>query len=148
MSLSERFETYIYKDLHKNNADFEKFFLKYYRIPFNNWASMGRKHYDYIIRFENIQEDFGNTLRAIGIEPIRPLPIRNATTKRKREFPTYYSPKAIQRARWVFGPFMKQWGYEFPAEWGEYSIPWLQKVEYQFVNVFRGFYWRYLRSRI
>jgi hypothetical protein len=147
-SLAERYETHIYNDLHNNNSDFETFFLKYYRLPFNNWASMGRKNYDYIIRFENIQEDFENTLRKIGIEPVQPLPIRNATSKKKRDFASHYSPRAVRRARWVFGPFMKQWGYEFPPEWGEYTIPWGQKMEYEFVNLFRGFYWRFLRSRI
>lgn len=147
-SLSERLETYIYKDVHQNNFEFEKFFLKYYFLPYNNWASMGRKHYDYVIRFENIQEDFGAALRQIDIEPVRPLPVRNATTKRTRTFASYYSPRAIRRARWVFGPFMKQWGYEFPVEWGEYSIPRLQKLEYDVFNLFRGIYWRYLRSRI
>lgn len=144
----DRVETFIYKDLQKNNADFERFFLKYYVFPYNNWASMGRKHYGYVIRFENIQEDFDTALRLIGIEPKQPLPVRNATTNRKKGYLSYYSPKAIRRARWVFGPFMKQWGYEFPLEWGEYSTPWLQRMEYQFFNLFRGFYWRYLRGRI
>jgi hypothetical protein len=147
-NLSERLESFIFQDLHKSDADFESFFLKYYFFPYNNWASMGRKYYDYVIRFENIEEDFNTALGLIGIEPKRTLPIRNATTKRKREFASYYSPKAIRRARWVFGPFMKQWGYEFPVEWGEVSLPWLQNLEYQFFNLFRGFYWRYLRSRI
>jgi hypothetical protein len=146
--LVDRFENFIYQDLHKENADFEKFFLKYYIVPFNSWASMGRKHYDYVIRFENIQEDFNTVLRMIGIEPKQPLPARNSTSKRERDFTSYYSPKAIRRALWVFGPYMKQWGYEFPAAWGEYSTPWLQKLEYDFLNLFRGFYWRFLRSRI
>jgi hypothetical protein len=147
-SLSERVETFIYRDLQKTNADFEKFFLKFYKFPYNNWASMGRRHYDYVIRFENIQEDFSTALQRIGVEPKQPLPVRNATTKRKRDFASYYTPTAIRRARWVFGPFMEQWGYEFPTEWGGYSIPWWHNIEYQFFNLFRGFYWRFLRSRI
>jgi hypothetical protein len=144
----DRVERFIYHDLEKSDADFEKFFLKYYVLPYNSWASMGKKHYDYVIRFEHIQEDFNTALRLIGIEPEQPLPARNSTSNRKRNFASYYSPKAIRRARWVFGPFMKQWGYEFPTEWGEYSIPWAQKMEYEFLNLFRGIYWRYLRSRI
>jgi hypothetical protein len=147
-SIGERVETFIFNSMQRTNADFQSFFMKYYIFPYNNWASMGRAHYDYVIHFEHIQDDFCTALELIGIEPVRPLPIRNATSARKRQFTDYYTPAAIRRAKRVFGPFMKQWGYDFPVEWGNGPIPWWDQLEFDFFNLFRLFFWKYLRYRI
>lgn len=132
----------------REQPDFATYFKKYYFTPYNNWSSLSHKDFDFIIRFERIQEDFAQALRLIGLEPKRPLPLTNPTQKKGRDYTCYYTPDTIERAKRVFGPYMRQWGYEFPPEWGESRInPWDQ-FQFDFLNIFRTVYWRYLRFRI
>ena len=72
----------------------------------------------------------------------------NRTQGREADFLSYYTPETIRRAKRVFGPFMREWGYEFPPEWGDASVSWWNLMEFQFFNFFRVIYWRHLRSRI
>lgn len=146
--LAERLDAYLYGHIHRQNLDFPTFFRKFYIIPYNNWSSMTIKRYNYVLHFENLQADFTNALKMIGIEPVRPLPYRNVTGERKKEFWTYYTPEIIPRARRVFGPFMKQWGYEFPEAWGDEPISWWNQVEFEFFTFWRRLYWGLLRTYI
>jgi hypothetical protein len=141
-------DAFIYRHIHRKNMDFPTFFRRFYVIPYNNWSSMTIKRYNYVMHFENLQADFTTALRMIGIEPLRPLPYRNVTTERKKEFWTYYTPEIIPRARRIFGPFMKQWGYEFPEAWGDQPIPWWNQVEFEFFTFWRRLYWGTLREYI
>jgi hypothetical protein len=129
-------------------ADFSTYFNRFYKIPYNNWSWISHRQFDFIIRFERLQEDFANALRLMGIEPIRPLPVVNQTSQRDKNYLVYYTPEVIPRARRVFGPYMKQWGYAFPSAWGDDSVPWWHQLEFDLFNVFRNAYWRYLRFRI
>jgi hypothetical protein len=45
------------------------------------------------------------------------LPVVNKTTG-KEDYLKYYTPDIRERSIYIFGPFMQQWGYEFPKEWG------------------------------
>lgn len=130
----------------KRDADFSTFFLAFYRIPYNTWASLHHKTFDFVIRFENLVDDFAEVLHLIGFDPERPLPQKNKTVGKKRHFTAYYSPLAIERAKRVFVLYMQEWGYEFPTEWGgAASIPrWAQK-EYQFYSYVMKIYWEYLK---
>ncbi len=133
----------------ENNADFADFFLKFYKIPYNNWSSLSHKKFDFVMRFENLQNDFAAVLELIGIEPRRPLPQRNRTAQKEKDFAAYFNtPVVINRAMRVFGPYMHEWGYDFPPEWGYTGVPWWNRIEFEFFNIFRNFYWRYLRYRI
>jgi len=131
--------------IQNTNADFPTYFMKFYKIPYNNWSSLSHKKFDYVIRFENLQDDFAKVLRSIGIEQKRPLLSVNKTKGRERDFLSYYTPETIARAKWVFGPFMKEWGYEFPPEWGDESVPWSSQMAFHSCNIFRSLYWKYLR---
>jgi hypothetical protein len=143
-----------YMDLKKfnfiknNDADFASFFLKFYRLPYNNWSHLSHSDFDFVIRFEKLGEDFAKVLALLGIEEKRPLPVMNPTSQKAASYLSYYSPKTIKRAKWVYGPFMEKWGYNFPHEWGDASVSWLNKMEFEFCNIFRMFYWEYLRSRV
>ncbi|HZQ05377.1 MAG TPA: sulfotransferase family 2 domain-containing protein [Anaerolineae bacterium] len=139
----------IFEYLRRTDADFATFFLKFYRTPYNNWASLSHRTFNYVMRFENLVADFATVLEQIGIEPKRPLPHINPTARRTRSYISYYdTPEVIARAKWVFGPFMQEWGYEFPPEWGEMQVPWWNRAQYSFLNVFRTMYWKHLRYRI
>jgi hypothetical protein len=138
----------VFDYLKRTNADFPTYFMKFYKIPYDNWASLSHNVFDFIIRFENIQEDFSKALTLIGIKQKRPLPLVNRTSMKERDFLTYYTPETIERAKRVFGPFMKKWGYEFPPEWGDASFSWYEMIGFGFFGLFRNFYWKHLRFRI
>ena len=146
--LAEYLDTFIYSYIQRNDVDFPTYFRKFYVIPYNTWSTISIKRYNYIMRFENLPHDFANVLQLLGIDPIRPLPHRNVTGERKKEFWMYYTPEIIPRARRIFGPFMKQWGYEFPKEWGDQPISFWNQAEYQFFTLFRRVYWSVLREHI
>jgi hypothetical protein len=134
--------------VHEAQPDFAAYFKKYYRTPYNNWSSLSHKDFDYIIRYERLQDDFAQALRRMGLEPKRPLPQINDTAKKKCDYVSYYTPDTIAHAKRIFGPFMREWGYEFPPEWGENKIsPW-NRFQFNFLNLFRTLYWKYLRYRI
>lgn len=147
-SVVERIETRLFHYIEATDIDFATFFMKFYTVPYNNWATLDHKKFDFVIRFENLQEDFDTALRMIGIQPKRPLPVVNKTGQRESRFRSYYTPQTIKRAKRVFGPFMKQWGYAFPPEWDATTVPWWNQLEFHAVNLFRHFYWRHLRFRI
>ena len=134
--------------IRKYDADFSTYFLKFYRFPYDNWSALSHHQFDYVIRFEKLEEGFSQVLKMIGVEQIRPLPIIHRTGERQRDFHLYYKPETVQRAKHVFGPFMKKWGYEFPPEWGADSVSWMSRFQFSVLGLFRRFYWIYLRSII
>lgn len=146
--LSEILDAYLFRYLQKKDMDFPTYFRKFYVIPYNTWSTISIKRYNYIMRFESLRDDFATVLKMLEIDPIRPLPERNVTGERKKEYWMYYTPEIIPRARRIFGPFLKQWGYEFPKEWGEQPISFWNQVEFEFFNLFRRVYWSVLREHI
>jgi hypothetical protein len=136
----------IFDFVQKTEADFATFFMTFYRIPYNSWANLHHKEFDFIIRFENLADDFAQALDMIGIEAKRPLPTVNKTDGRKRDFALYYSPEAVKRAKRIFGPYMKEWGYEFPPEWGDVSLSRWNEMEFRLTSLLMKVYWRHLRK--
>lgn len=134
-----------YAFITENDADFAAYFRRYHRLPYTNWSSLDHKRFDFIIRFEKLQEDFAQALALVGIEQKRPLPRTNVTAGRNMDFLTYYSSDLSGQAKWVFAPFMKEWGYEFPPEW-EGSAPKLSWVIYRLLTFLKGLYWKHLSS--
>lgn len=128
--------------------DFSTYFTRYYRMPYDNWSSLSHGRFNFVIRFEHLQDDFAQALKLIGVEPVRPLPAVNPTSGRKRDFMSYYTPDIAPYARRVFGPYMRRWNYSFPAEWGDGAVSRRSEWEYRFFGVFRRFYWRYLRPAL
>lgn len=139
-SLSEK-DLRIYKYVKKHNLDFSGYFKKYIKLPYDTWARLSHKNFNYLIRYENIQQDFTEVLKRIGIQQDRPLPEKNKTTKDKN-FLEIYDPSIRQRAVNIFGPFMKEWGFEFPKEWGEIKISPFAQIEYEIVGFMKSIYWR------
>ncbi len=146
-SLAGRLERRIYRWVQDNDASFEDFLLRWYKLPYDTWAALDHKRMNAILRLESLVEDFDRTLRQIGIQPVRPLPVVNATPERDRQqdLSAYYTPRARRRARWVFGPYMEEWHYDFPPEWGAMTVPLWSKVFLKVARAVRGVYWRYFR---
>jgi len=148
LRIPERIDWFLFNYIQNKQIDFPTFFRRFYVLPYDNWASTEKEHYDYVMRFENLQDDFDTVLRKIGLEPTRPLPPRNVTGARQKEFFDYYTPEIIPQAKRVFGPFMRYWGYQFPTGWGEVEVPWWNRLELNFFNIFRKAYWYYFRQMI
>ncbi|MDY6876423.1 MAG: sulfotransferase family 2 domain-containing protein [Chloroflexota bacterium] len=128
-----------------NNADFPTFFARFYRLPYNNLSILSHKRFDFIIRFENLQDDFAQALTLIGITQKRPLPMINRTAGKKKEFSAYYTPEIYEQARRVFGPFMRRWDYAFPPEWGDRPVPRSSQMQYYIIGTMRKLYWKHLK---
>lgn len=128
----------------KNN-NFSDYFLKYYKWPYNSWTSPSYTFCDYVIRFENIDATYKEALNLIGIENPQPLPKKNITGSRTRDYISYYSPEAVIRAKKIFGPYMKKVGYDFPKEWGHQAATRYDLMLFGILNIFRTLYWKYMR---
>ena len=129
-----------------SDTDFNAYFKKYYRLPYDDWSSLSHRELDYVIRFEHLQKGFAEVLDLLGTKQARPLPQLNATADRSQDSLSCYSRDSIGRAKWVFGPFMKEWGYEFPAEWGDDDVHWLSQTVYQLLRWPRKLYWQHLKQ--
>ena len=137
----------MYDYLRRTDADFSTFFLHFYHLPYDTWASLSHRQFDYVIRFENLVEDFDTALRRIGIDPVRPLPQVNSTRQRDRSYADYYTPAAVRRARRVMGPYMQRWGYRFPESWDVEPPSRFHRLSYEGFSRVAQVYWRALRPR-
>jgi hypothetical protein len=135
-----------YNFIQNNNANFPAFFKKFYRLPYDSWTSQAHKDFDFVIRFEYLQEDFARALALMDIPQIRPLPLVNPTAAKSRDYLSYYTPDLHLQARWVFGPYMKKWGYDFPPEWDDSYVPRLSQIQYHLLGVVKRFYWKHLKQ--
>ena len=131
--------------LRRTDADFATYFMRYYVLPHDTFASLSHHRLDYVIRFESLADGFAEALHRIGIEPVRPLPAANATSTRSREWTQYYPPRTWKRARRVFGPYMARWGYEFPPEWHIGRPTAFERAGYAVFSFFAKLYWRFIR---
>jgi hypothetical protein len=127
----------------KNNS-YQDYLRRFYKIPYDNWSCLSHSQFDYVIKFENIQNDFQTALCRIGLALKRPLPIVNPT-RQKRHYLTYYPPEIYDYARYVFGPFMKRWNYLLPYEWGDSSVPNFAEIVFAVFRLPRKIYYRYIQ---
>jgi hypothetical protein len=151
-----------YRWVQETGADFAAYLRRYHRWSAGSMLELSERDVDHVMRFERLQEDFDAVLRRLGIEPSDEIPQVNRTQGRKRDFTAYYTPDVIPHAQRVFGPYMRRWGYAFPAEWGTYQPTWTDELRYRLVRLVRteymkrvrysrsgaGFRLRQLRSRI
>lgn len=136
-----------YDYIQKNDADFKDYFLKFFKLPYDDFSILSHKKMDSVIRFENLAHDFEKTLEMLDIKAVRKLPQVNITPG-KKEFLDHYEKEIIEKAIWVFGPFMKLWDYKFPENWGEIKIPVSSVVLYYLMRIPRVIYWLYFKPRI
>jgi len=136
----------LYDKIQKTNMTFEQYFKKYFKLPYDNWSSLDHEKFDFIIRFENIQNDFGEALKRLNIQSKRELPQINKTSF-KEDYWKYYTPEIQKRALFVFGPFLKKWGYEFPGEWHSNGPGTLSLFLFSILGSIRKIYWKNKASR-
>jgi hypothetical protein len=135
----------LYDEITKNNLSFTDYFKKYFRMPYDNWSSVAHKNFDLVIRFENLRADFSEVLKRLNIQPVRELPHINKTAE-KENFIKYYIPGIRERTVFVFGPFMKKWGYSFPADWNVKEST-TAFIFYKSLGLVKQIYWRLTDSK-
>lgn len=134
-----------FRFVHEQGGDFPAYFRRFYRLPYDNWSSLSHHRMDHVLRFERLAEDFAELLRRLGIEPVRPLPVVNRTGQ-KSDFLSYYTPDIRRRAQCIFGPFLKRWGYELPAEWKLPPAPATDELAYRATVAAKNLYRRRIDS--
>ena len=131
----------LYADVKNSNLNFQQFFKKYYKVPYDKWSRLDHEKFDYIIRYENIQDDFSIVLQKLNIEQKRELPRLNKTLG-KEDYTQYYTPDIRKRAVFVFSPFMEKWGYSFPEDWKVKRTPVVSKILFELLGIKRSVTWR------
>jgi hypothetical protein len=128
--------------IHDNNASFQEYFIKFFNIPFDNFASLTLDKCDYVIRYENITEDYKIALAKAGIENPKDLPVANKTFGKKKDLSEYYTKEIQSLALFVFGPFLKKYDYKFPKDWNQTKIPLSAKFLFHIGGIIRKWKWK------
>ena len=128
------------KYLRDNNTGYGDFLSLYYRFPFDNWLSITAPHCTFIIRFENLQEDFENALKHCGILPKRKLPFVNKTIK-KETFESFYNEQNSELSFSIFGPYMLKHGMAFPEIWKDKRVSLYNLFLFKLFGFVRKIYW-------
>src|SRR5258706_6588454 len=55
----------LYDEITKNNLSFGDYFKKHFKLPYDNWSSLAHKKFDFIVRFENLRNDFNEVLKRL-----------------------------------------------------------------------------------
>lgn len=138
--LVEKADLQRFRFVQDTGADFESYFQRYHRRTFDGMISLSAPYLDFVIRYERLQQDFSEVLRLLGIAQKRPVPLRNKTQARNADWRSYYTPVIIDQAKSSFGPYMRKWGYEFPAEWGAVKPSLSRQAAFKIRNIGRQFY--------
>ena len=147
-SLSDRRDNRMFDYIRRHDADFAQFFLRYHHLPYDNWSRLSHDDLDFVVRFEHLQEDFAAALEQIGLELKRSLPVTNRTEGKDSDYLKHYGQETVPRAKRVFGPYMRHWGYEFPPEWGEGPSSTWHDMLYKTLAIPRTLYWSRLRRAL
>lgn len=134
-----------YDHIRRDSLSFSEYFRTYYRYPFDHWTSTYHRRFAKVIRFERLQEDFADAIGMLGAELVRPLPQKNKTN-RESDFAGYYTEEDIEHALWVFGPYMRDWGYDFPDDWPVSEVPMSSAILYRAMAGLRKVYWNDIRQ--
>lgn len=132
----------MYRFVQSTKGGFAGFFTTYFRVPYDNWSRLDHRRFGFVMRFESLGTDFGEVLRRLGLTQDRALPLRNKTRRSGLSSFDHFDDKMRKKACWVFGPFMEDWGYRFPEDWGARRVPWEAYLLYQCLGVIRTWYWR------
>jgi hypothetical protein len=127
----------------QRTGDIVSDFLRYSRLPHDNWSRLDHRKFDYVMRFERLQQDFEEVLRKLGVEQVRPLPHVNPT-RQPEEADRYgiFPEEVRKRVHWVFSPFMEDWGYDFPSNWEMSGCPASSRIVYEVCGFLKSAYWR------
>jgi hypothetical protein len=106
-----------YRFIKERDASFAEYFLEFHQEPFRRPRHEATaQQVDRCLKFENLQDDFNDTMQTIGLEPLV-IPIYNTTAGKRKDFASYYTPEIIPQAITVTQDIMSNWGYAYPQGW-------------------------------
>lgn len=143
-NLAERYFFKQYKYIQENNASFSQYLKKFYYFPYDDRSCLHHSQFDYVYRFETIQDDFAKILKRIGIEQVRPLPVVNRTKGKSTDQSVYLDMSAREQVVRVFGPFMEKWGYDMPFDGINAGCRWTDRSKFRFFAYLRSIYYKYI----
>ena len=68
---------------------------------------------DFVMRFENLQHDFGKALRQVGVTQTLTIPSINMTANRDKDYRRYYMPSTRRLVEYALDRELVQFGYEY-----------------------------------
>ena len=93
---------------------FVTYMLRYYppndRFYFDRSGSIGL---DFLIRYENLQNDFTSVCERLGIPPSRLLSLKTKSRSERRHYSTYYDDRTQELVEKAYQRQIDQFGYRF-----------------------------------
>ena len=132
--------------IHDNKASFQEYFLNFFMKPFDNFSSLTLDKCDFVIRYENIDEDYILALEKSGVSSPKPLPVANKTVGKKRDLSLYYTHEIKERTVKVFGPFLSKYNYPFLECWGEVKVSLSSKIQFMILGFLRKLNQKYFKK--
>ena len=129
-----------------NKATFQEYFMKFHTRPYDNYSSMTIDSCDFVIRYENIREDYLSALKKAGVKNPKKLPVANKTVGKKKDILQYYTAEIRERTIYVFAPFLLKYNYYFPESWGKVKTPLLSVLNFKIFGCFRRFNERFIKK--
>jgi hypothetical protein len=68
---------------------------------------------DFVMRFEQLEEDLDEALRRMGVHDPIEIPKLNVTNEKERDYRSYYTPKARAIVERIYAPDLERFGYSF-----------------------------------
>jgi len=127
----------------KHGPDFARFVHKFYRRIYNNRACLLPPD-AYVLHYERLEEDFKTWLGSLGLEIVRPIPRRNITEGRERDFAEWYTGRLQEHASRIFGPYMRRWEYPLPQGWMKSDPSWTDEILFRLDTMVRRFYFHHI----
>lgn len=113
----EDLEKYAY--IQSEEATYSRYLARYMKSVYRNIYHDNKSVYDYVMRFEGLEDSFAELLSKLGIDQVRPLPVVNRTSRKSSgNYIDAYSPEIRQKICSLWGPYMHDWGYILPEHWG------------------------------
>ncbi|MEM6365042.1 MAG: sulfotransferase family 2 domain-containing protein [Planctomycetota bacterium] len=117
----------------EDGMSFSDFLTKYFARIYHNYYLVGTQHASQVMRYSSLQDDFRSVLQMAGVtEPVE-IAVANQTSG-KPKIESAYGPSIRDHVVRVFGPFMHQWGLEFPGSWNVADVPSSSMTRYRYTE--------------
>jgi len=107
------------------NTDDERFYVREgerrYRVPAEGYLENNDRFYlidgklcvDFVIRYENLQEDYAEVCRRIGIPPTGLPQLKTGIRKQRRPYTDYYTDETCELVARLHAKDIELFGYQF-----------------------------------
>lgn len=133
-----------YQAVQDENLSFIDYLARFYRMPHVNWTVLDHKKFDYVMRYESLQDDFSVALNKLGIEQLRSIPVVNPTKKDNDDIISTLTAEELETLAWVIGPLLDYWDYPAVSD-NNTTIPNKNKLAFDVMCLVKKTYWRYIR---